>query len=453
MKRASRLLMLLVVFMVVTSIAFVGCKKKDGAGASGKITLKVLNYTDLTVPSAAADQKWFWETFLSQNPDVVIEREDLFNEPFHEKAAAYAAQGNVPDVLFVWPSGRSTALHERKLLKDLGPFIQKDNLKGKFLPVTLDPSQQGAGYLAMIPQGLTASHAFYINLEVLNDCGLQPAKTYSELKAQVPVLKAKGYETVIMPNKDTWVMQSCLFSTIAGRFCGAGWDEKILKGQAKFTDPDFVASLDFIRQFYADGVLNRSALGVDYGEGPGLFATNKGAYYIDGDWRAGAFITDPDTGQALISPARQKNIRVTVFPDIEGAKLNKSTSTILGTGWAMSAAIPAGTPKEDAAWRLVKWMTGPEVEGRMFEHGGLPAPSRTDIDFAKMNVEPITLAVANLGKEYTTGTCVIDGVFHADVYNPINDGLVELGLGKKTGAQIAAEVQKVFDAGRSAGRW
>ncbi|MCL2881076.1 MAG: extracellular solute-binding protein, partial [Treponema sp.] len=170
-------------------------------------------------------------------------------------------------------------------------------------------------------------------------------------------------------------------------------------------------------------------------------------------WRGGAFITDPDTGQALISVDRQKNFLVTVFPDIENAKLNKSTSVVLGTGWAMSAAIPKGSAKEDAAWRLIKWLSGRDVQARAFTHGGLPSPSRTDIDYSEIKVEPITLAVANLGKEYTTGTCVIDGVFHSDVFNPLNDGLQEIGLGSKTPVQVAGEIQKAFDAAKAAGKF
>jgi raffinose/stachyose/melibiose transport system substrate-binding protein len=281
---------------------------------------------------------------------------------------------------------------------------------------------------------------------VLKDCGLQPAKTYAELKSQVPVLRAKGYDTLIMPCKDTWVMQSCMFSMIAGRFCGQGWDQKILSGWAKFTDPDFVAALDFIRQLYADGVLPQSCLGIDYGEGPGLFSTRKCAYYVDGDWRVGDFLEDEDTGQALFSIARQNNIRITVFPDIAGAKINKTNSTVLGTGWAMSAAIPAGSAREDAAWRLVKWLSGVEIESRMLATGGISAPSRTDIDYSKIDLAPLQVSMGNLGKEYSTATCVIDDVFHADVYEPINDGLVELGLGTKTATQVAAEVQRAYDA-------
>ncbi|MDR2702251.1 MAG: extracellular solute-binding protein [Spirochaetaceae bacterium] len=428
-----------------------GCAKKDGS--AGKTTISVLNYADMTVANTAADQKWTWDTFKANNTDINLVIEDLFNEPFHQKTEAYAASGNLPDVLYVWPSGRSTSLHQNKLLKDLGPLIRKEGLQNSYVPIAMDPSQQASNYQAMIPLTMTASHAFYINTEVLDDCGLQPAKTYAELKAQVAVLKAKGYETVIMPNKDTWVMQSCLFSAIAGRFCGEGWEKKILGGQAKFTDSDFVNALEFIQTLYRDGVIAPSSLGMDYGDGPGFFATNKGAYYIDGDWRIGAFITDASTGQALISPARQAAFRVTVFPDIEGAKLNKSTSVILGTGWAMSASIPEGSAKEDAAWRLIKWLTGNETQTLGVEHGAYSAAARTDVDVSKLNLEPLQKTAGNLGKEYTAGTVVIDGVFHSDVFTPINDGLQEIGLGTKTPAQVAAETQRVFDAGRADGKW
>jgi len=441
---------LLTVLMAVS--VFAGGGRQSG-NTEGRVVLEVLNYTDLTVANTASDQRKIWGDFSAANPDVVVYKEDLFNEPFHNKVEAYVASGNIPDVMIVWPSGRSISLHSQGLLKDLTPLINRDGLRNNFLPVTWDASQIAGGRQTMIPQSLTASHAFYTNLEVLNDCGLQPAKTYAEMVAQVPILRAKGYECVIMPNKSNWVMQSCLFSMVAGRFGGVDWHEKILNGSAKFTDQDFVNALDFMRRIYADGVIAQSSLGMDYGDGPGLFATNKGAYYIDGDWRCGAFITDADSGQALISPARQRNILVGVFPDIEGAKLNKSSSTILGTGWAMSAAIPAGSAKEDAAWRLIKHLAGAEVIGLAVEHGGIATPTRTDIDFSKMALEPIQIAVGQLGTQYTTGTAVIDGVFHSDVYNPINDGLFEIAMGTKTPQQVAADIQRVYDAAKAAGRF
>ena len=414
-------------------------------GGREQTTLKVLYYLEASAPNAVADADLWFNTFQRQH-GVFIERENLFDEPFHDKLRAYAAAGELPDVMYVWPSGRSDYLHDQKLLKDLTPFINRDGIRGSYIPMTMDPAQQQAGYMAMIPQGITTTHAFFTNMEVLDAVKLQPAKTYAELVAQVPILRAAGYETVMIPAQSEWVMQSCLFSMIAGRFCGPDWHERILSGQAKFTDMDFVMALNFIRRMYEDGVISRSAVGVDYGEGPGMFANNKGAYYIDGDWRVGMFITDADTGQALISPAKQRNIRIGVFPDIEGAKLNSSSSVILGVGYAMSAAIPAGSAKETAAWELIKYMTGREVSQLRTQRGGTPTPSRTDINLATMPLEPMQIAVGNLGNQFTTATVVIDGAFVSEVYEPINTGLIELALGNRTAQQVAQTVQAAFDS-------
>jgi len=443
MTSKMRIMGILLIILVAFSAFATG---RSQSGSSGdKVTLKVLYYLDAETANSVADAKWTFDTFMERNPNIIIDRENLFNEPFHDKTRTYAAAGNLPDVLYVWPSGRSDYLHDQRLLKDLSSLITRDGIKGNYLPMTMDPSNQQSGYMAMIPLGITTTHAFFINMEVLNDCGLQPAKTYTELKAQVPVLRAKGYETVIIPAESDWVMQSCLFSMLAGRFCGAGWEQRILSGQAKFTDSDFVAALNFVKTLYDDGVIQKSAVGLDYGEGPGLFANKKSAYYIDGDWRTGAFITDASTGQALISPARQNNIRIGVFPDIEGAKLNKSSSVILGTGYAMSSAIPAGSAKEAAAWELIKWLTGKEAEELNVRHGGTPTPSRTDLDYSSLNLEPLQKAVAAIGNEFTTATVVIDGVFASEVYLPINTGLIEIAMGTRTPQQVAADTQRAYD--------
>lgn len=420
--------------------------------AEEAVTLRVLNYRDMTSPNAMEETSIVWDAFQAAHPNIKLEIQDEFNDPFHQQTEAYAAAGNLPDVLYAWPSGRSTTLHTNKLLKDLTPLVERDGLAEFYIPMTLDPTQQAGGYLGMIPSGVTATHAFYVNMDVLKDAGLEPAKTYSELVAQVPVLKAKGYETVLMPSQDTWVMQSCLFSMIAGRFCGEGWEQKILSGEAKFTDPDFLAALNFVKKMYEDGVLDKSTLAVGYGEGPGLFATNTAAYYIDGDWRMGAFITDASTGQALISPENQNNIKITVFPeiDVEGVKFNMSNTAVLATGFGISAALEDDSPKLEAAWELVKWLVGNEVQTYRLSTGGLATPSRTDIDYASLTLEPLQIAMANLAKEYDKATVVIDGVFEGPVYTPLNDGLQALGLGSQTPEDVATATQNAFDAWKAA---
>jgi raffinose/stachyose/melibiose transport system substrate-binding protein len=448
MRNVSRLFMFLFVFLAAGGILFAaGGRAQD----DGRIELRVLNYFSMVTPGAMAEIDRVWNEFERRNPDIRLIREDEFEEPFHHATEAYAAAGQLPDVIHVWPSGRSTTLHSQRLLKDLAPLVQRDGLSREFTPVSLDPAGQFGGYLAMIPRGLTATNAFFVNMEVLNAVGLQPARTYSELVAQVPILRAAGYDTILMANESTWVMQSCLFSVVAGRFMGQGWEQRVHSGQARFTDPQFVAALDFIRRMYDDGVLARATIAIDYGSGPGLFANNRAAYYIDGDWRVGDFLTDHQTGHALISPARQRTILITVFPEIDlpGVQFNRSNTVVLGTGWGINANIPSGSAREEAAWRLVKWLTGNEVITFMVEQGVIPAPSRTDINMAALPLEPMQIAVGNLGREYDVSTVVIDAAFPGVVYTPLNDGLQAIGMGTMTPQQVAAVTQAAFDAWRA----
>ncbi|GHV15912.1 hypothetical protein FACS189493_0650 [Spirochaetia bacterium] len=440
---------LVLVMVVALSLSVIACNKKadTASGNSSQIELRVVNYTDLTAPNAADGIDRIWGAFERANPDIRIIREDLYNEAYHEKMAAYAAAGQLPDVVYAWPAGRSSTLHEQKLLKDLTPLVRRDGLESLYNPLVLDGSAQAGGYLAVLPMTITSSHAFYVNTEVLQANGLQPARTYAELKAQVAVLKAKGIETAIMDNQSDWVMQSCLYSTILGRFAGADWEKRILSGQAKFTDPDFVASLAFIDTIYKDGVINPAiSLSAAYGDGIGKFANGQGAYFIDGDWRAAAFITDKSTGQAVIPPARQPNFLITVFPDIADAKINKSTSTTLGTGYGISAAVPAGSAKEEAAWRLIKWLVGTETQSYQLEVGGITAPAVTNIDVSRLPLEPLQVAIGNLPTQYTTGTAVFDAALDASIANVVNIGLQEIGLGSKTPQRVAQEIQAAYDA-------
>ncbi|AEE15873.1 ABC transporter substrate-binding protein [Treponema brennaborense] len=435
---------LLAVSVLVCTVSAGGTK--DGS-ANGKIVLKVLDYADSTAPNAFDDNTYVWEAFEKANPDIIIQREVLFNEPFHQKSAAYAASGNMPDVFYMWPGGRSTAIHTQHLAKDLKPLLEKDGLLADYSTAAMDPAGQIANYIAEIPFGITTTHVMYVNTDILKECGLSIPKTYEELKAQVPVLKAKGYETILMANMDDWVMQSCLFSLVAGRFGGPAWADNIVAGKSKFTDEFMQKAVGFVKQMYDDNVLNKSTLATSYGDVVGLFASGKGAYMIDGDWRAGAFITDQSTGQALISPAKQKSsIEMVTFPAIPGEVVAGSNSSTLGVGYGMSAAIPAGSAKEQAAWKLIKWLSGPVVQQRRLDTGASFPSLAKGIVFDEAKMEPLMIKRVQFYQNAGAVTPVFDSKFEGDVNVACNVGLQQLGLGKKSAADVCKDMQKAWEA-------
>ena len=416
-----------------------------GDKKSKQTVITVLDYEDATAPNAYDNKALIWDAFEKAHPDIKIEREVLFNEAYHQKMAAYAASGKMPDVFYMFPGGRSSTIHEKKLAKDLTPYLKKDGIYNDYNPATLDPSAQAGGYVAELPFGLTMSHVMFVNTKILKECGLSIPKTYEELKAQVPVLKAKGYETVLMANMDDWVMQSCLFSTIAGRFGGPKWTNDILSGKKKFTDKDFTDAVKFVKTIYDDGVLSQKTLATSYGDVPGQFAAGKGAYLIDGDWRCGAFITDETTKKALIPPAKQQSdVELIIFPEIPGERFHNTNSGTLGVGYGMSSKLKKNSKEEKAAWELIKWLSGQEVQQRRLDTGASFPSLLKGISYDKL--EPINVKRNAFYNSGATTTPVFDSAFSADVASVLNADLQALGLGKMTPEQVCADLQKTFEA-------
>lgn len=441
----KKLLTVVLVIALATTTLFA---QGQSEANSGKTTIRVLNYIDMSEPNSANEIERIWNKFLEEHPDIQVIREDLFNEPYHQKIEAYAAQGNLPDVMYAWPSGRSSTLHTEGLLKDLTPFLEKDGLIDDYSAVAIAP--QLGGYLGELPNGITATSMMFVNTKVLRENGLEMPKTYEDLVAMVPVLNAKGIEVITMDCMDGWVMQSCLFSLLCGRFGGVDWADRLAAGEIDFEDDWFVNALTALDNLYKDGVINRNTLSISYGSGRGDFANGKSAFYIDGDWACGSFQTDVTTGQALFSPeAQETDVELINFPELKGEVVHNSNSSVVGTGWAMSADIPAGSKEEAAAWELIKFLEGEYAQTWRLTTGAA-FPSLTTIDVAKVceenNLEPLVAKRADWYNRIEVATPVIDGVLDPAVYEVINTVLAEIGLGTTTVEKAASTVNAAWYA-------
>lgn len=407
--------------------------------AEDVVNLRVYNYLDMSSAVAQTELDQIWGAFQKANPNIKIDLENQFNEPFHQKLQGYIAAGQLPDVIYMWPGGRSTSIHTQHLVKDLRPFLGKT--ANEFNPAALAP--QAGGYLGEIPICVTATNVLYVNKKMLSDMGLSIPKTYGDLKKIAKKMKAAGKSTILMGSQDSWVPQSCIFSMIVGRLCGNEYMAKIIKGDAKFTDAPFVKSLKFFDQLFKDGVLDKKNLQTSYGDVNGLWVSGKAPFMIDGDWKVGNFLTDPSTKQALIPVKEQSNYVMTLFPSIPGEIIHKSTSVAAGTGFGMSAKIPAGSAKEKAAWKLISYLVSPGVEKIRLETG-MAFPDRKGVTSDKL--EPFAKERARFSTSSYNATWVLDDKLDASIVTPLNNGLQEIGLGISTPEQVAAVTQKAYDA-------
>ena len=442
----KKVLAIMLIALTICSVVFAEGIAESSKKKSDKVTLTVLNYIDMSEPNSANEIAMVWDVFALQHPEIEIIREDLFNEPFHQKVEAYAAQGNLPDVLYAWPSGRSETLHKEHLLYDLETLLKRDGLYNNYAATCTAP--QLGGYLGELPNGITATSMMFVNEKVLRDNGLEIPKTYADLKAMVPVLNAKGIEVISMDCQDGWVMQSCLFSLITGRFGGADWADKLAAGEWDFEDDWFKKALTVVDNLYKDGIINRNTLSISYGSGRADFAAGKSAFYIDGDWACASFQEDVTTGDALFSREQQAtDVSLMNFPALDGEVVHESNSAVVGTGWAIAADI--APEKLEAAWTLVKFLEGEYVQTYRLTTGAA-FPSLTSIDVAsvvaRFDLEPLVGKRSQWYNDIQVATPVIDGVLPASVYEVINQVLAEIGLGKTTVDEAAATVNKAWHA-------
>lgn len=417
---------------------------------SDKVQIRVLNYIDMSEPNSANEIEKIWDYFSELHPEIEIIREDLFNEPFHQKVEAYAAQGNLPNVMYAWPSGRSTTLHTGDYLYNLKDLLKRDNLLSSYGAAAMSDQAGKTDYIGELPNGITATSMMFVNTKVLRENGLEIPKTYADLKAMVPVLKAKGIEVIKMDCQDGWVMQSCLFSLLAGRFGGADWYEKLAAGEWDFEDAWFKNALAALDNLYKDGIINRNTLSVSYGSGRADFAAGKSAFYIDGDWACASFQTDTSTGDALFSPeAQETDVELINFPALDGEVVHESNSVVVGTGWAISADTASDPAKLEAAWTLVKFLEGEYAQSWRLETGAA-FPSLTTIDVAQFcvekNLEPLVAKRADWYNRIEVSTPVIDGVLDPAVYNVINTVLAEIGLGSTSVDEGAKKINAAWYA-------
>jgi raffinose/stachyose/melibiose transport system substrate-binding protein len=99
--------------------------------AGAATPLKLLYYADATQAGYQEDIDLFIEQFKTDNPDIDLQVEILFSQAYHQKLGAYIASGQLPDVVYMWPTNRDSSmlLHSLKLVRDLKPLLGAAFLK------------------------------------------------------------------------------------------------------------------------------------------------------------------------------------------------------------------------------------------------------------------------------------------------------------------------------------
>ncbi len=404
-------------------------EKKEEVKAE-PVVLKIMGYAD-NATGEIVDWENALDAFSAMYPEVTLEVETLYDEPYHQKATARVQSGDVPHVAYMWPGSRSSYFDPVET--DIRPYINMDD----YAPAAMAP-QGPNGELYMLPTGLTNTSVFYVNTAILDKYGFDMPETYADLVAMVEPLKADGIDVIAMANKDTWVMNSCLLGTLVGRYAGeSDWISQAVAGEHNFAEGPFVQALEMIQTMYQDGVLPPTSIQTDYGTVASNFLSGKAAFLLDGDWRAGIFV-DAETKEDL---PIVDDLAMMSFPAVPGEKANMagSSSVVQAVGYGMTKAALRDPAVTEAAANFMKYMGGVEQSTQRFNSFGqipaikmdLPtdASESTKMRAAHVNSVP---AISNVVDNFVGGT----------PNNKLNENLQKLGLGTVTPQQVADQLEK-----------
>ncbi len=414
--------LIIAAIVVLGSMVFVGCAKTEG-----KVSLTMYAYNERTNPVEAPNWDYVLAAFKAAYPNVDLQIEFGFSDAYHQKLQAKVVAKQVNDLVFIWPDKRTAYITGAKMMKDLRPYLK--GREAEFVPGALAP-QGSAGEIYEVPEQVTDCHVMYTNTKLLKQLGLTFPKTFDELLAQAPAILKAGLIPVAMDDKDGWQLQSCFLGALVGRTGGNAWFDKALKGEAKFTDPEFVNALTVIDQMAKAKMFSPGIVQASYGIAEGDFATEKAVYMIDGGWRVNALNGD-------LKETQYADVDLNVFPDLPADMQHGtpgSTPQTTGTGYGMRADLSGA--KAEAAWNWIWFYAGPVGSAIRQGFGAVPAykmPPRADLKL------PTQKLMTFLGQ--TPGVYVVDSVMSPEAMGQLQPAMQEILLGRKTPQQVAADFE------------
>ena len=317
------------------------------ANAEGEITLNVL----YNLPGFTKFHQPLADEFMKNNPDVKINflaPAPGYNEG-QQQVLCSAVTGNLPDVYF---SGYNLtaelvhALEPRNQITDLGPFIEAEGGQA-FLDANYSPKMAALGQIDGKQYGLpvnASSPIIYINAELVRKAGGDPdnmPKTFDgliELAAKIHALDPKvagmGYDINGWP--DDWLWQALIFQQ------GGKLVDETTKAVA-FDNEIGLNALKLARRFVTEGGQNL----LDWDQSRQQFGAGLTGFIFSTPAHV-------QTVQGLVGDRFE--LKTATFP------LDNPETGGVPTGGNSAVILTQDKARQDAAWKYLKWITGPEAQ-------------------------------------------------------------------------------------------
>ena len=187
------------------------------------------------------------DEFEAANPDIDIVADCVLNDSYKEKIRVLVSTDALPDVFFSWSGVFGENLTRSGRVLALDDVMARDSewssqiVEGQWAPFNYNGKQCGA------PWSMDGK-AFFYNVDVFNELGIEIPTTLNELYAVCEKLKENGYDEPISAGFSAPWAVSHYLGTICQRVVDPEVLAKDYTGGGDFSDPAYIEALNIFKK-------------------------------------------------------------------------------------------------------------------------------------------------------------------------------------------------------------
>ncbi|MEV7142033.1 extracellular solute-binding protein [Streptomyces tauricus] len=407
---------------LVVTAGLSACSSSSDGGSGGSTAIDVWLMRD-----SVSDQfqKDFVEGFEAAHPDIEVKVQIQEWDGIGEKVTAALASSDAPDVIETGNTQVAQFAQSGGLLDlsdKVGELGGKDWLKGLAEPGAYDGKQYGIPYYA-------ANRVVIYRTDLFEKAGVDPAalKTRDQWIAATKKLNTGGTQGIYLPGQNWY--------TLAGFVWDEGGDLATESGgrwKGSLDTPEALRGMEFYQELQA---LGRGPKDSDEANPPQADVMAKG--------KVAQIISSPGGANTVVENNPALKDKLGFFP-IPGKTADTPGAVFTG---GSDLVIPTASAKQDAAYTLVKELTGDTWQKKLAVAMSY-VPNKTTLSGA-VAADPGASAMA-VGAAQGHATPNTPGWAAVEAKNPIKDYLTAVltgGDARKEAAKASEAITTAMNSG------
>ncbi|MHC4871933.1 MAG: ABC transporter substrate-binding protein [Planctomycetota bacterium] len=211
-----------------------------------------------------------------------VEAVALDHEAFKSMIISTLEGGDPPELFAYWAGARVQELVDAGKLEPIDDLWKQHDIGSKFSGPVAEAActYNGKKYLLPITQHITL---FFYNKKIFAEEKLTPPKTWDEFLKICSSLKEKNINPIALGARERWPAQFW-FDYLLLQTAGPEYREKLMRGEAGYSDPEVLAVYKIWGSLLKNGFFNPDANKLDWAEATEKVCRNESAMTLMGTW-------------------------------------------------------------------------------------------------------------------------------------------------------------------------